>query len=101
MSNVLQIVDKKEEQASRSQADCLEIIKKAAATLNVLPGQLKACYRDIMQKTARRLAFVIWPDPIVRARVNAKNVDREKLKLIYGKLCDLSHLFIYFYCRSM
>ena len=51
----------------------------------ILPEQLKTCSRESMQKTARKLAFVVWPDPVTRAGVNAKTVDRQKLKLVHGE----------------
>ena len=102
MSHVLQVVDKQEEHAGRISAQCLNMIHNAAKVLMVLPEQRKACSRESMQKTARKLAFVVWPDPVTRAGVSAKTVDRQKLKLVYMTSAVIYvHCFFYLYFRCM
>ncbi|CAF1296608.1 unnamed protein product [Rotaria sordida] len=74
MSHVLNTAEQQEQHVERTSTQCGKIISDAAEKL----------------KTARKLVFVIWPEPNKRARVNAKTVDREKLKLIYD-ICEALH----------
>lgn len=85
MSAVLNAADKEIDPTNRTPNQCNQILKDAAEKLSLLPEQLRACRRDSMQRTARKIAFVVWPEPATRSNVNAKNVDREVLDLIYNK----------------
>jgi hypothetical protein len=85
MSNTVQQTKKPRENAIPTPAQCLTIIKDAAAALGVVPKRLKCCKRDSLQRTARKLTFLVWPDPTTRGRVNAKTVSREKRQLIHGQ----------------
>jgi hypothetical protein len=69
MSAVLQAAEKESDQTTRTPNQCHQIIKDAAETLSILPEQLRACRRESMQKTARKLAFVLWPDAVTRSGV--------------------------------
>ena len=85
MKHFLETADKDEGYIERTPEQCSKIIVNTATKLKVLPEQLRSCARDSMQKRARKLASVVWPDPISRAKVNAKTVDRQLLKLIHGE----------------
>ena len=85
MKNVVQSIDEQEKKAKLSPMDCSKVIEDAAKFLRVLPEQLKSCCRETMQKTARKLSYVVWPDAQTRALVSASNVCKEKLDLIHSK----------------
>ena len=85
MSAVLHAADKETDPTNRTPNQCNQILKDAAVKMSILPEQLRACRRESMQQTARKIAFVVWPEPTTRSDVNAKTIDRDVLDLIYSK----------------